>query len=148
MTATAHMLVGGAIAVSVHNPTLGISLSLLSHPILDLIPHWDVGWGWRNKSRLKFIAQAFLDCLIGLILTVLIFGPLVDLKYLILCIFASLFVDVLEAPYLFLGWKFPPFSYFYQIQSNMQGKARLPWGVVTQVASVVIVLAILTSLKL
>ena len=51
MTATAHVLIGGAIAASVPDPALGITLAALSHPILDMIPHWDFGFGWRKKSK-------------------------------------------------------------------------------------------------
>ena len=75
MTATAHALIGGAIAASTsENPALGISLAAISHPLLDMIPHWDFGLGWRNKSKLRLFLQAFGDLLFGIIITFLIFG--------------------------------------------------------------------------
>ena len=54
MTATAHALVGGAIAASAINPAIGLPLAALSHPILDMIPHWDLGIGWRGKNKNTF----------------------------------------------------------------------------------------------
>ena len=53
MTATAHALIGGAIAAGIASQPLGIALALASHPLADLIPHWDFGWGWRKKSKPK-----------------------------------------------------------------------------------------------
>ncbi len=60
MTATAHAIVGGALAAAFPNPVIGISLSLLSHPLLDMIPHWDEGWGWRKKIKFNFLLSARL----------------------------------------------------------------------------------------
>lgn len=143
MTITAHALVGGAIAASIQNPTLGILISAATHPILDMIPHWDEGWGWRQKTKLRLFTESFLDLVLGVVLTYFLFGQNIPLWYLMACIFASLFWDFLEAPYLFLNWKFPPFYQIYKIQSRLQGKLKAPWGILTQVASVgVVVLAL------
>lgn len=143
MTATAHALAGGAIAASINNPVLGITLSALSHPLLDLIPHWDFGWGWKKKSKARLLTEAIFDLLLGLILAYLIFGQYTSLWYLAACVFVSEVWDIAEAPYWFLGWKFPPFGWIYKIQSRMQGKAKLPWGVVTQVAAIVLIVVVL-----
>lgn len=144
MTATAHALVGGAIAASVQNPPLGIALSAASHPLLDMIPHWDFGWGWKKKTKLKLFLQAGLDLGVGVILAYLIFGQFVhNLWYFLACVLASEVWDMMEAPFWFLNWKFPPFSTIYNIQSKMQGKARLPWGILTQVATVMVVVFLL-----
>lgn len=147
MTITAHALVGGAIAASIPNPVLGITIATLSHPLLDMIPHWDEGWGWRLKSKPRFIAEASIDLALGVLLTYFIFGPFINnLWYLLAMIFASISWDVAEAPYLFLGWKFPPFSWVYKVQSKIQGKVRLPWGILTQVATVIAVVFLLQAL--
>lgn len=137
MTATAHALVGGAIAASVPDPTIGLTLSFASHPILDAIPHWDFGWGWKQKTKLKLFLQASFDLSLGLVISYLIFGKNVNFWYFSACVFASEAWDIMEAPYWFLDWRFPPFSWIYNIQSKMQGKVRLPWGILTQVASVI-----------
>ncbi len=143
MTATAHALVGGAIAASVPNPALGISLALASHPILDMIPHWDFGLGWRNKSRTLFMAEGFFDLGVGLVSSYFIFGTHINLIYFFSAIFASLIFDLLIVPYWFFKWRFPPFSWAYCIQSHINCKAKLPWGIFTQAITVMGVVLVL-----
>lgn len=141
MTATAHALVGGAIAASVHNQPLGLALSAASHPLLDLIPHWDFGWGWRKKSKLTLFAQSVFDLGLGFLLAYLIFGRFIDnFWYFLGCVFVSEMWDMAEAPYWFFNWRFPPFSWIYNIQSRMQGRASsITMGILTQVASFLII---------
>lgn len=146
MTATAHALVGGALAASINNPVLGITLAALSHPLLDMIPHWDEGWGWRKKDKLRLFAECTLDMSLGIILTYILFGNGVNIFYLMACVGASVAWDVLEAPYLILNWKNPFFTFFYKIQSRMQGKLALPWGIVTQVVTIYIIVLVLRAL--
>lgn len=136
MTATAHALVGGAIAAAIPDPGLGIPLSLASHPILDMIPHWDFGRGWRNKSKALFLAEGVFDLTVGLISSYLIFGSHINLIYFLSCVFASLVFDLLMVPYWFFRWHIPPFSWAYRIQSKINSKAKLPWGIFTQAITV------------
>ena len=143
MTATAHALVGGALAAAIKDPVLGISLSLLSHPFLDMIPHWDEGWGWRKKEKIRLFAECTIDLSAGVLFSYILFGGGIQMWYLMACIGAAVLWDVLEAPYLILNWKFFPFNFFYKIQSGIQGKAALPWGIVTQVVTVVVIVYLL-----
>lgn len=144
MTATAHALVGGAIAASFKDPILGLTLSAASHPVLDLIPHWDLGWGWKQKTKIKLLLQSAFDLSLGLTLTWIMFGHTVDPIYLAACVFMSEVWDIIEAPYWFLNWRFPPFSSFYNIQSKLQGKAKNMFiGILTQVAAVTGIILIL-----
>lgn len=136
MTATAHALIGGTIAASVSNPAIGIPLAAISHPIVDMIPHWDFGLGWKKKNKVLLFLQSFGDLALGIGLTFLIFGGKVDNLYLLWCIFMSLSWDLLQAPYLLLNWKFFPFSTFYEFGHHTNGKAKMPWGIFTQIASV------------
>lgn len=137
MTATAHALIGGAIAASTgNNPALGITLSAISHPIADMIPHWDFGWGWEKKNKALLFFESAADLIFGVVLTFLVFGNMTDRFYLLLCVFMSESWDLMQMPYLLFNWKFFPFSTFYKFGSQTNGKARMPWGVLTQVASV------------
>lgn len=137
MTATAHALVGGAIAASIPNPAIGIPLAAATHPFIDMIPHWDFGWGWKKKTRIRLFTEASLDLILGLCLAYFIFGRNVNPIYFLLAVLFSEIWDMLEAPYWFLGWKFPPFSYVYKVQSSMQGKTKTVFnGILTQVATV------------
>lgn len=144
MTATAHALIGGAIAASIQNPTIGLPLAALSHPIADMIPHWDFGSGWKKKTKLKLFTQACFDLTFGIAVTYFFFGKTTDNLYLFLAIFLSEVWDFLQMPYLLWGWKFP-FSTFYKFGHEINVQARLPWGILTQVASVTgLVLALRT----
>lgn len=136
MTATAHALIGGAIAASVPNPVIGIPLVAISHPIADMIPHWDFGIGWKKKNKLVLFLQSFADLTIGVILAFLLFGNSTNNLYLFLAIFISESWDLLQAPYWLFNWKFLPFSCFYHFGKKTNGKAKMPWGIITQAVSV------------
>lgn len=146
MTATAHALVGGAIASSIQNPALGVALSTVSHPFLDMVPHWDFGWNWREKAKTTFFLQASFDLVFGFTLAYFLFGQSINFWYFSLAVFGSLVWDIVESPYWFFNWRFPPFSWIYNVQSRIQGKLALPWGIVTQVVAVAAIIIILNSL--
>ncbi len=146
MTATAHALIGGAIASSVSNPTLGLTLAALSHPIADMVPHWDFGQGWKTKNKYLLFGQSILDLLLGVVLAYIFFGQNVDLLYFFAAIFLSEVWDILMMPYLLFGWKFLPFSAFYKVQHAFNRSARLPWGVLNQVSAVLLLVVVLRSI--
>lgn len=147
MTATAHALIGGAIASGVPNQPLGVALAFASHPLADLIPHWDFGWGWRKKSKLKLFLESALDLSVGVFLSYFIFGINTNLQYFLTCVFVSEIWDIAEAPYWLFNLKIPPFSWMYNIQHNLQGKAVLPWGIITQVSTLVTLVLILQAIR-
>lgn len=145
MTATAHALVGGAIASTISDPSIGLSLSFISHPLLDLIPHWDFGNDWKNKNKTRLFIEASFDLGFGFVLAYILFGQHINFWYFSICILAAEILDMLEAPYWILGWRFAPFSWIYKIQSNMQGRAKLPLGIITQIIMVVGITLILQN---
>lgn len=136
MTATAHALIGGAIAASFSNPAIGIPLAAISHPIADMIPHWDFGCGWKKKNKSLLFFQSAADLVIGITLTFLIFGNTTDPLYLALAIFMSESWDLLHVPYLLFNWKFFPFYTFYKFGHLTNKQTGMPWGIITQAASV------------
>lgn len=145
MTATAHALIGGVIASTITTPEIGISLSLISHPIVDLIPHWDFASNWRSKNKIKLFLEAALDVSFGVVLAFALFGKNVDYVYFFSCILASEIWDIIESPYWLLNWKFPPISWIYNVQSRLQGKLRAPWGIYTQILTVAVLYIILKN---
>lgn len=137
MTATAHAIVGGAIAASTPtNPALGLTLATLSHPVLDMIPHWDLGVGWRKKNKVTLFAESSLDLILGIIFAYFLFGKNIEPVYFLGCILASEVWDIMMMPYLLFGWKFPPFSTAYTWQHKIQSNIKLPWGILTQAVTV------------
>ncbi len=137
MTATAHALVGGVIVAALpDNPALGITLVAISHPILDMIPHWDFGLDWKKKSKTLLFFQSLADLVFGVALTFYLFGNASNVLYLSLAIFVSESWDLMMMPYLLFGWKFPPFSFFYRFGHATNRTATLPWGILSQAATV------------
>ena len=57
MIITPHLLVGAAIGAKTHNLGLIIILGLLSHLILDKIPHWDYGEKLEKLPHDKFFVK-------------------------------------------------------------------------------------------
>ena len=139
MTATTHALIAGFIASSVPNPEIGLPMVAFSHPILDMIPHWDFGIGWRKKTKFKLFIESFFDLWVGVLITYLIFAKTTDHLYLFAAIFLSEIWDLMLIPYLLFNWKFFPFSTFYDFGHKTNRHAKLPWGIITQIASVALV---------
>lgn len=142
MTATAHALIGASLAVRVVNPVIGIPLAIASHFIADLIPHWDEGTNHRQKSIARIRLEATADVLLGFSLVFLLFGNLVDPVYLWLMVIAAQLPDWLEAPSAWFNIKVPPFSWMDWLGHKLQARLGLPWGLVTQVVVVGIMLLI------
>ena len=136
MTATAHALIGGAIAASIPNPALGLPLAAISHPLVDMIPHWDFGLGWRKKKKVLLFTQSVLDLVFGLVVTYLFFGQATDFSYLLAAVFLSLVWDFMQMPYLLFNWNIFPFKTFYKFQHDINRAASLPWGILTQALTV------------
>lgn len=134
MTATAHSLVGAVIAAKIGNPALAIPIAFASNFLLDVVPHWDVGTHWHDRPIAKTFLYAALDVFLGLGLSLLLFSHSTNFSYLLFMIFVATMADWLEAPYIFLKLKIPPFYWFYQIQSKFHKKDGSWFGVLTQFA--------------
>lgn len=137
MIATAHALIGGAIAASIPNPAVGLPLAVLSHPLIDSIPHWDFAQNWRQKKKLILFLQTALDTTFGITLAYFIFGQNINFWYFMAIVIASVACDIFESPYWFFNWHFPPFSWIYELQHRLQWKTNLAWGILTQVITVI-----------
>ncbi len=156
MTATAHALVAGAIASKFPDPTTAITLSLLSHFIMDTVPHWDVGTSWRNRSKSVTGILAIGETLAGIGISFIVFRSSASLPTLALSIFFSLLPDWLETPwYIFFAHqkKHTPTSSasilekitykIYKIENLFHTKAQFPLGFVTQIVTVIFFLTLL-----
>src|SRR3989344_2191181 len=138
MTATAHALIGASIAVKVVNPILGIPLAIISHFVADLIPHWDAGTNHRKKSAMRLKVEAALDVLLGFALVMILFHTLAFDRpvYLFSMVISAQLPDWLEAPSWMFNFKVPPFSWVDWLGHKLQSRMQLPWGLVTQVVIV------------
>lgn len=145
MTATAHALAGAALVSFIPNSSVALPMAFASHFVLDLVPHWDTGTYRREKSPRRFLVESVIDLLLGFGLSFLLFGSKVNPYLLTAGILVSQLPDWLEAPYLFLGWKFPPFSTVKAFQSKLHFKKSLPWGFVSQVVVITLLILLLSQ---
>lgn len=136
MTATSHALIGASIASLIPNPILAIPLAITSHFAADLVPHWDAGTNRRKKSIMQLRFEAAFDVLLGFALVYLIFGSIVSSVYLFIMIIAAQLPDWLETPSSKFGLKIPPFSWVEWLGHKLQNRMQLPWGLVTQIVIV------------
>jgi hypothetical protein len=86
-----HMIVGGTIGSVVSNPLLAIFLALLSHYLLDIMPHIEYTKIVGRVRRLD-IAKASIDFLVGAILVVF-FTKNQPIVY--VCVFFSILPDII-----------------------------------------------------
>ena len=146
MTATAHALIGASLAVRFTNPYLGIPLAIVSHFIADLVPHWDAGTNHKKKSLTRLKVEAAFDVLLGFALAFIIFRNLVNPTYLFVMVISAQLPDWIEAPSWMFGFKVPPFSWLDWLGHKLQTRMQLPWGLVTQV--VIVGLLVISSVDI
>lgn len=145
MTATGHALIGALIAAKIGNPVLAVPIAIASHLVADAFPHWDAGTNAKKKSNNRLIFDAALDVIISFILSYLIFHyifPQTNLIYGFTMVLISQGFDWLTMPYYFFGIKLPPFTWAYHFQKNFDNRLDKPWGVINQVAVLVLLIAI------
>lgn len=158
MTATAHAFVSAAIARAVPNPYLALPLAVCSHFIMDTVPHWDIGTDWRTRSKKATGIMAIAETLLGITLAYFLFRGKVETPLLVSTIIAGELPDWLEAPwYIFYAGKhkkesngsagfWERLSYrIYRRENIMHSKAKLPFGIVSQVVTVGFFLLLLSS---
>lgn len=136
MTATAHAVVGGAIAAGTPLP-ISLPLALTSHFLMDLVPHWDFGTHFKNRPRYISTILAALDVLFGFALVYFVFGSYVSPVNLWLTVLVSQLPDWIGAPNLFFNLKLKPAEAVLNFQRRFHGRLDLPWGIVTQLFLIV-----------
>lgn len=139
MLAFSHALAGAAIAASAPHPTVGYFIAILSHPVLDLIPHWDFNTRNGHRTRPQTIAISLADACLGFGLGWLFFSHQVPLPTLAATMFLAQLPDWLESPYHIFYWRFPPFTWVKQFQHHLHWKLELPWGLYTQLTFLVVI---------
>lgn len=136
-----HVTAAAAIVTVVPNPMISLPLALVSHIILDTIPHWNWSPGKGMVGKLASVNDGFL----AIILT-LGFALLMDRSWVMLVAGAlSMLPDVIQAPYHFWGWQPKPLRLFIDWERRRQRWGWMkPWmGIGTQVVVAVISLAII-----
>jgi hypothetical protein len=144
MLLTPHVLVGTAIASIVPNPVVSVPLSIAFHFLGDMVPHWDFytdttreqrSKGWRvigvmGDLGLAVAAGMYFTCYFAWVIK----DPSLSVNA-FLCGIGSVIPDALTAPYIYRENGVNIVSdAIHKIQSKMQFPAKLPWGIITQIA--------------
>lgn len=139
MTATGHAVIGTVIAAKIGNPALALPIAFASHVLADFFPHWDEGTNAKLKTKNRLTLEAVFDVLIGFAISYLIIFvlfPQTNLIYVFVVIVMSQSLDWLTAPYYFFGVK--AFKVFHTLQKNFDNRLNAPWGIINQVALLVV----------
>lgn len=142
MTATGHAVIGTIIAAKIGYPILAVPIAIVSHFAADVFPHWDTATHYREKSKKRFLIETFTDVVLGFILSyILIFllFPQTNLIYAFFIIIISQLPDWITSPYLFFKIKIWPFVEMYKFQRAFNVRLDKPWGIITQVAVLVLI---------
>ena len=163
MILASHIIVSGLLGATTQNYFLAAAIGLVSHYILDAIPHWDFYLSPKFYVKAeaedgKFIKEKFfwkeagkivIDILIGL---GLLFIFLKNLSYInITAVFISVFFGILPDPlqlfYLMTKWRFIKWNFdlqefvHYSIHSKIDQKF---WpGIIIQTIAVALVFLVL-----
>lgn len=81
MVSTPHLLVGAALATKIHPLILAAILAILSHYVLDAIPHWDYSTTAIRKRRWKDSVPVFLKATLDFSLGILIILLLAENRF-------------------------------------------------------------------
>ncbi len=135
MLLTPHTLVGLAIAKQIPNPFLSAPLALLSHFVLDSIPHWDFFTNGHDLYRWRKWSIA-LDFTLGLFFGLFfIFQSLPNQTQAFnygLCAFMACLPDGMEAPKVLFDKEWRLSNMILAFQHRIHFRAQLPWGAIPQ----------------
>lgn len=148
MTAAGHAVLGTIIAAKVANPYLAIPLALASHLAADAFPHWDAGTNRRKKNGETLLVHAVIDVIFGFVISFLLIAflfPKTNLSYAFGLVIIAQAFDWATAPYYLFHMKNPPFLWFYRFQKIFHRSLDKPWGIINQVA-VLVLLVILAKI--
>jgi len=134
MLVVTHALVGGFVASKISNPVISSPLIFASHFLLDRIPHWDLGTGFRKRKKIINFLLGWADLIGGIGICWLILQKNSPFKPLLWTgVFFSLLPDFLEFPPLFLNWKFFPLDKLEIIHSHLlHRRTKFPQGLIPQ----------------
>ncbi|MBU1292170.1 hypothetical protein KKH07_01635 [Patescibacteria group bacterium] len=95
MVLTPHMLVGAAVGTQAPNVWVAFLFGLISHYLIDVLPHWD----YLNKFEItnyKHLIKVFLDLTIGIVLILFLIWFEPQRIIILAAVFGSLLPDFLN----------------------------------------------------
>ncbi len=157
MLSITHLIVAGAIAQRFPHPIGAPAAAFAAHFLMDAIPHWDFGTGWRNRSKSLTGALAVGETVLGFALSYLFFHNGVPTGIFAATLVASVLPDWLEAPWymFFVSTKetlrkkpnqfFQKFFHWvYKTTNFAHTRSTFSVGILTQIATIIGVLLVLS----
>lgn len=132
MLAITHAVVGALCATQFTNPIVGLSAAVISHPLMDLFPHWDFNTRWTKRTKMHTFIVSAVDSGSGILLGLILFGTKENLIFLLVTMIAAQWADFLETPYHFGYDHVPFFKAIKHLQHLWHTKAPWPWGMFPQ----------------
>lgn len=145
MTATGHAVIGTVIAASTSNPWIAAPLAIFSHLAADYFPHWDLGTHEHTKTRKQIMHEAVYDVLLGFLVSYLLIifvFPTTNLFYAFVMIILAQGFDWAWAPEYFFKIKNPISGVALWLGEKFNNKLDKPWGIINQVAVLVLLVVI------
>jgi len=149
MFAIIHILLGSLIGLNLNSIILIILLSLASHFLLDVLPHWDGTYekklfqsnGKMTENKPTFIIR-FIDFSLAFIIIVLLYLHF-NSKLLVLGALVAVLPDIAKIGYL-TSLKNKKFYIDYlKFHSKIQGNAGFKLGLIIQAIILIIILLLL-----
>ena len=146
MLETPHVAVGAAIAAKIPNPYIAIPLALVSHLIMDQVPHWnphsytEIKTKGQISNNTKYLA--IVDVAISLGLGFYIASRfLPDYKHAVVILaasFAAVLPDVIKSPYFLLGKRTGLVKKWVDFERSLQDETGFVPGMHIQIGVVII----------
>lgn len=97
MVFTSHAAVGALIGAKIKNLGLIIIVAILSHFVLDIIPHWDyIGWAPQKSDLFKMIIDGIIGAIIVFTIIVLDYLKYKKIEFKkIIFVFTGIFFSIL-----------------------------------------------------
>lgn len=141
MLETPHALVGMALVTLIPNPLISLPLVVLSHFVVDMLPHWN----WEPDARPLSLLGIVLDLILLEILTVYFITYSSQPLILAAGSFLAILPDLLQVPYRFFGNNNTLTRSLVRFQKSLQNKVSVLPGILTQILLAAICLLILKS---
>ena len=143
MLETPHVVVGAAIASKITNPLLSIPISLVSHFVLEKVPHWNPHLNTETekygkptkKSTIIAFSDVTFSLFIGSFIAFRASNTLQTINILACCLMASL-PDIVEGPYFFLNMRGKIIKKWIDWQKSIQIDTKFIPGIISQLATV------------
>lgn len=147
MLLTPHTIVGITVAASVQNPLVAAPLAFGLHFAGDVLPHWDFYTnttkeqkisGWRPLAVMLDFGMAIAIGLTAVLYALWVLGDSYLALNIFLCGIASILPDALTGPSIYMKNAPRFFKIMHEFQRKINNSANMFYGVLTQLAVVLI----------